>query len=134
MADSGLSAIDWTVIRTSTIAGLMVVVPATLLSGLLVGDGERPALAFLFIAVTLIGFTVAGFGAGRLRDDTPIAHGAVAAVTCYAIVQIVGTIRRLAAGDDINIASYPVAAILAAFCGVSGALFAERLQRQRHTS
>lgn len=135
MAESPLSAIDWRTIRTSALAGLMVIVPAALLSELVVGDeGGRPLLGFLFVAVIVIGFVIAGFGAGRLRNDTPIMHGVVAAISCYAVVQILGLIKRLVVGDDINIASYVVSAILAGFCGASGALFAERMQRQASTS
>ncbi len=125
MSDGALQPIDWRVIRTSATAGLMLIVPAALLSALLVGEDRRPGLGFIFVSIILLGFIIAGFGAGRLRSDTPMIHGALAAFACYAVVQIFGTLRILITGGDINLATYPMSAILASFCGVAGALFAD---------
>ncbi len=104
---------------------MMIVVPSAILATLLVSDGSSTAWSLLFGVLTLVGFIVAGFGAGRLRSDTPMAHGAAAAVVAYAVLQVFGLVRRLAAGDSINWLSYPLTALLAATMGIIGALFAE---------
>lgn len=126
--------LDFTVIRTAATAGLLVIVPSTILAELVNDDtangGPRRLLAFLFLALTLLGFMIAGFGAGRMRSDTPMAHGIVAAVLCWAVVQGFGILKRLAQGDDIPWVALPVLAIVAATCGLFGALFADWYRRQ----
>ena len=126
--------LDFTVIRTAATAGLLVIVPSTILAELFGGNssggGARRLLAFLFFALTLLGFMVAGFGAGRLRSDTPMAHGIMSALLCWAVVQGFGVLKRLAQGDDIPWVALPVLAIVAATCGLFGALFADWYRRQ----
>ncbi len=125
-----MPALDWLAIRTAATAGLIVVVPAALLAELIVGDGGSSGWAFLFLFLTLLGFVIAGFGAGRLRTDTPLSHGAIAALVCYAVVQLFGAASRLVNGEDLNLLAYPVMAMVAITCGVIGALFADWSQRR----
>ncbi len=106
----------------------MIVVPAALISAVFIE--ANTIWAFLFFLVTLTGFTISGFGAGRIRRDTPMMHGALAGIATYVIVQIFGVISRLVRGADINIATYPVLAILAGTCGVGGGLLADWYQRK----
>ena len=104
--------------------------PAAALSSLFVDDDTSSAWSILFGVVTLFGFMVAGYGAGRIRNDTPMLHGATAAALCYVVVQIFGVVRRLASGESINPAMYPLTALLAATMGVAGALFADWYRRK----
>ncbi len=106
-------------------------VPVAVLALLFVGDGGSGPWASLFFLVTLFGFATAGYGAGRIRTDTPMIHGAAAAVLCYAIVQVFGIVTRLARGADLNPLTYPLTAILAAMMGVLGALFADWYRRKQ---
>lgn len=117
--------IDWLTIRTSATAGLIIIIPAAVLSAVLVGEGGSRGWSILFILIILLGFFIAGFGAGRLRDDTPMMHGSLAAMTCSVVVQVFGAIRRLAAGDPISPIQYPLILMIAASVGVAGALFAD---------
>ncbi len=117
--------IDWLTIRTSATAGLIIIIPAAVLSAVLVGENGSPGWSILFVFAILLGFFIAGFGAGRLRDDTPMMHGSLAAMACYVVVQIFGSIRRLAVGDPINPISYPLILMIAATVGIAGALFAD---------
>lgn len=126
-----MKRLDWLTIRTSAIAGLMVVIPCAVLSEVLIGDDGAVGWSILFSILTLVGFMIAGFGAGRLRDDTPMSHGAAAAFVCWAVVQLFGVARRLIAGEPINVASYPLIAAIAVVCGIVGALFAGRSHRTR---
>lgn len=123
-------AIDWAVVRAATIAGLVVVIPSVIILAVVLGDDSNAAWAYLFGFVTLFGFAAAGYGAGRVRSDTPMMHGAIAALACYSIVQAFGTIKRIAAGEDVNPIQYPFLALLAAVMGVSGALFADWYRRK----
>ena len=115
-----------------------MIIPSTLFASLLSDSGSasgaRRALAFVFLALTILGFIVAGFGAGRMRSDTPMAHGLVSAVVCWAVVQGFGVLKRLAQGDSVNWVALPVLAIIAATCGVLGALFADWYRRQADNS
>lgn len=108
----------------------MVVIPAAVLSALVVNDDTSRLWSILFMALIFLGFFIAGFGAGRLRNDTPMMHGSAAAMVCYAVVQVFGTIRRVAQGESINLASYPLMLIIAATCGIAGAVFADWSERK----
>lgn len=116
--------LDWLTIRTSAIAGLIIVLPSAILSEAFVGDDGAPGWTVFFSILILVGFVIAGFGAGRLRDDTPMIHGAMAALVCWAVVQFLGAVRRLIAGDPLNLAGYPVIAAIAMGAGIIGAMFA----------
>ncbi len=117
--------IDWLTIRTSATAGLIIIIPAAVLSVIFVGENGSSGWSILFVVAILLGFFIAGFGAGRLRDDTPMMHGSLAAMACYVVVQIFGAVRRLATGDPINLISYPLVLMIAATVGIAGALFAD---------
>lgn len=114
--------------------GTGIVLPAAILS-LLLADRETSlnwALVFQFII--LLGFASAGFVSGRRRSDTPMFHGIAAALGCWIILQTFGAIRRLIADETVSLAAYPAVALLAATCGVVGALTADwtRRRARRH--
>jgi hypothetical protein len=121
--------LDWKVIRTSATAGLLIVFPATILSAWLVDDSNSGGWAFVFFAITMLGFAIAGFGAGRLRTDTPMIHGLAAAWATWAVIQAFGVIRRLATGDEISWLALPMTALIASAVGVAGAVFADWSRR-----
>lgn len=123
--------LDWTVIRTAATAGLLVVIPAAVLAELLVGDtDETSGWQLLFFAITLLGFVIAGFGAGRLRSDTPMAHGAAAAAVTWVVVQVFGTARRLLADEPVSWLALVFAAMLAVTAGIAGGAFADWFRRR----
>ncbi len=120
--------IDWAVIRNSALAGLMVIVPAALLGQWLAnGDGGWP---FLFLLIVLLGFVIAGFGAGFLRSDTPMKHGAIAALCCYVVVQLFGLVMRLIDGEPVNPLTYVIMAFMAASFGLVGGVFGDWHRRR----
>jgi hypothetical protein len=122
--------LDWPIIRMGATAGLIVVIPAAIISALLVDDNDASSWAPLFEIVVIFGFVIAGWGAGSRRPDTPMMHGAAAAFLCYVVVQLFGFFRRLAQGADINFLTYPIQALLAATFGVAGAVFADWYRRK----
>ena len=123
--------LDWAVIRSASLSGLLIIVPAAVVSALSFDETSSSNWAILFGFMILIGFVVAGYLAGAKRSDTPMMHGAAAALACYVVVQLFGLLRRLAAGDDINLLSYPVTALFAATFGVAGGVFADWNRRRQ---
>ena len=128
--DAPVQNLDWGVVRQGAIAGLVLIIPAALLSAIATSSDSNTNLAFLFSFLILIGFSIAGFVAGSRRSDTPMMHGAAAAVACYVVVQLFGLLRRLAAGESVNFLTYPLAVLFAATCGVAGAVLADWNRRR----
>jgi hypothetical protein len=125
-----VTRIDWTVVRTAATGGLIVIVPGALLSGML-ADRWAGWPLWVFLAVVLGGFGVAGFVAGRLRRDTPILHGALASVAACAVALAIGLVLASSRGQGIGWAAAPVTAVLAVTAGVAGSLLGDRLYRGR---
>ena len=123
-------AIDWDVIKTATLAGLFVLVPAIVVLTVVLGDNAATVWIYLFGLILVFGFLTAGYGAGRSRSDTPLMHGALAGFACYVAIQLFGVISRLIRGDSINPWQYPFLALFAASLGASGALFADWYRRK----
>ncbi len=84
----------------------------------------------MFGVLVLFGFMTAGYGAGRLRTDTPMMHGALAAVACYVVVQAFGIVTSLARGNSLSPDKYILTVLLAAVMGVAGGLFADWYRRR----
>lgn len=123
--------VDWSIIRNAATAGLLVVIPAALVAQAFadeVDDGSGWSL--LFFAVTVLGFVIAGFVAGRLRSDTPLAHGAIAAGITWAAVQVFGTVRRLLADEPVSWLALVFAGMLAVCAGIAGGAFADWFRRR----
>ncbi len=114
--------------------GTGIVLPAAILSLLLADRDTSLNWALVFQFVILVGFASAGFVSGRRRSDTPMFHGIAAALGCWIILQTFGAIRRLIADEAVSLATYPAVALLAATCGVVGALTADwtRRRARRH--
>ncbi|MGH9185825.1 MAG: TIGR04086 family membrane protein [Acidimicrobiales bacterium] len=84
--------------------------------------GWVPALS----AIILAGFVAGGFVAGSKRPDTPSLHGALAAVSAFLVVQLLGVVLIAARGDDLRPVAYGFNAFVAAACGTVGGLIADR--------
>lgn len=124
-----MNKLDWTVIRTAATAGLLVIVPGAFLASVVFDDGPG-SWAWLFLAVILVGFGLAGYVAGRLRSDTPIAHGLASGLLCFVVAQVVGMVLTLSQGETITWVAFPLTALLAAFLGTGGALLSDLVHRR----
>jgi predicted permease len=123
--------LDWTVIRTAVLTGLVVVIPAAVLAQVVAGDPDDDSpWTLVFFAVTALGFVLAGFAAGRLRSDTPMAHGAAAAAVTWGAVQVFGTARRLVVGESVSWLAIAFAGMLAICAGIAGGAFADWFRRR----
>jgi hypothetical protein len=121
--------INWQVVKTSAIAGLWILVPITVASLVLLDDGSSNVSRLGFFALTMFGFTAAGYGGGKLAPHAPMAHGALGAAGTWAIIQAFGIVRRLISGDDIAWIGLPLLGFIAAGCGIFGAAFADWVRR-----
>ncbi len=124
-------AVDWSAVRVGVIVGIAILLPATIITSVLLDRDASPSWVVLFQFVTVLGFAAAGWVTGTRRPDTPIFHGAVAGLTTWAIIQGVGIVRRLAVGETINWLALVVAAFYAIAIAVSGAVFADWNRRRR---
>lgn len=110
-------------------AGLVIVVPITLLA-LVVLDDESSAYGQLgFFGLTMVGFAAAGYGGGKLAPLAPMTHGALGAAGTWAIIQTFGVLRRLVSGEAIGWIGLPLQGLIAAGCGIAGAAFADWVRR-----
>ena len=112
---------------------LAICVPAALLAQVLdesdTVDDNSSWLIVLF-GVILIGMGIGGYVAANLRLDAPLTNSAVAALAAYLLVQAIGAVRLLAAGDDVTWAAIPFFALLSASAGMAGGLLADRRARR----
>ena len=128
--DRRVVAIDWVVIKSAALAGLFVLVPAIVVLTLVLDESSASIWIYIFGLILVFGFMTAGYGAGRIRNDTPMIHGAIAGVACYATIQLFGVVSRLIRGESINPWQYPFLALFSAALGASGALFADWHRRK----
>ena len=124
-----MRSLDWTIIRTAATGGLIIIVPGAFLSRLAFQDGPQ-AVTWLFLFLVLSGFGVAGYIAGRLRQDTPMLHGSISALLAFAVAQVFGIVSALARGDSISWIAIPLTALLAAMFGVAGSLASDVVHRR----
>lgn len=122
--------LDWSVIRTAATAGLVILVPAAIVSELFVSSTTSSIIVYVFFAVIMFGFSSCGYAAARLNSNTPLTHGAVAAIVAYAVIQVVGIVTSLARGEDLNPIGYPLLVGIAASFGMLGALFGDWYRRK----
>ena len=127
-----MPALNWKTILNGAAAGLVVIVPAAILSYLIVGDGGSESLTLLFFGLIMFGFATAGYGAGRMEHNTPMAHGAFAALVAFATVQFAGVLISVGRGtiSDFKWIGLPLTALIAAGCGVAGGVFADWYRRK----
>jgi putative membrane protein (TIGR04086 family) len=118
--------IDWRAVSAGVVAALVLALPAALIGAVVVDDESNNGV-FVFFLVIMAGMVVGGFVAGSKRPDSPLTHGAIAAVIAYALAQSVTVLVRVL--GDTKLRSpvvYVFNALLMASLGVVGGLVAER--------
>ena len=125
--------LEWAAIWKPALSMSVFLLPLGILQQVLVDDDTIDgggSASLLFFALFLFLAAVCGFGAARLASARLLEHGAAAAALAYAIVQVVGIVRRLAVGDDIaSPIGYAFLAISMATCGMLGAMLERRARR-----
>jgi putative membrane protein (TIGR04086 family) len=122
-------------ILTGAAVTVGIAVPPALLGVLLSEDDSMAGSSWvpvLFLWIVL-GFMAGGFVAARSQPHAPLAHGALAALLAYAVVQGVGVIRHLLVDEDVRWVSIAFAALLASSTGMVGGMVANwrRVRRSR---
>lgn len=119
-----MAAIDRRAVVAGGLTAGMVALPAALLGRLAVGDGDTGNFVFPFVVAVLAGFAAGGWVAARRAPERPLTNAGVAAVAAFAVIQGVGIVRRLAAGDPVSVPSIALAGVLAYAAGLLGGLAA----------
>ena len=123
--------LDRRAVGAGTLVALAIAAPPALIAQALTSVdavGEDSGWLFLFLPVVFAGFTIGGYTAARRRTDTPLLHGAVAALLAFLVVQVIGVVRQLIAGDEIRWARITFNAMLSACLGAIGGIIAARRQ------
>lgn len=87
---------------------------------------DGAALRAMLLVVIVFGYFFGGFVAGRGRFGSATRHGAVAAGLSFVVVQGLGSLRRLFAGEGVSLTGIVFFGLTAAACGVLGGLLATR--------
>jgi len=121
-----MSKLDWKAVGAGVLAALVLALPAGLIGAVVVTDESNNGV-FVFFLVIMAGMLIGGFVAGSKRPDSPLTHGAVAAVIAYAAAQTVTVIVRLLGDNKLRSpVVYVFNLLLMASIGVVGGLIAER--------
>ena len=88
----------------------------------------------LLFAWIVAAFFLGGFLAARSQAYAPLAHGALAALVGFALVQAVGVVRHLVSGEGVAWLSIAFAALLASSIGTLGGIVANSLRVRRSSA
>jgi putative membrane protein (TIGR04086 family) len=118
--------LDFKAVGAGVLAALVLALPAGLIGAVVVTDESNNGV-FVFFLVIMAGMLVGGFVAGSKRPDSPLTHGAAAAVIAYAVAQFVTVIVRVVGDNKLRSpVVYVFNLLLMASIGVVGGLIAER--------
>jgi hypothetical protein len=105
---------------------IAIALPVAVVGRRVLDDHGGGGLVLAFLLPVLTGFAVGGYIAARQAPSAPLAHGALAALGAFALVQGIGTVRRLVAGEALSLPSLALAAFVACCCGLLGGMAAQR--------
>jgi hypothetical protein len=124
--------------RRGFLAGLGVALaaalPPTLVVQVLDATGDGDVSAAVTVPVALLVLAAMGLGgavAARGSERRAVPTAAVAALAAMALVQVLGIVRRSAAGHDVAWASVPVLTVLGVAVAAGSALAQRRAGRTR---
>lgn len=119
--------------RSAVLAGavacLVLAVPAAIVTGVLGDDDagtDQSNWVLVAFVVIVFAYLLGGAVAGRRAPTVPFINGAAATFLAFAVVQVVGIVRRLAADEGVSIGALVFNALLAPSIGVVGAWFGAR--------
>lgn len=121
--------VDRLVVGQGAAYGLLLAVPAALANVVLAGQDPKPKAALNgTLLALLVAFGLSGYMAGKIATDRPAAHGALAGLIAFCLVQVIGVLGRLDRDAGIPIAQILILGSLAA--GIAAA--ASGLGAKRH--
>ena len=116
--------IDLRAVGEAALLTLAVAVPPVVIVDILKSDdppGQESNLWLLAPVALLAGFALGGYLAGKWRPRTPMMHAAAAGGLAFAVLFVVGVVRRVAGDDGVSL-SYIVRLLLLAQICVSASL------------
>lgn len=117
-------------VRQGILTALVLALPAALLNVLVVDkEGSSSPWKYALWFVILFGGAAGGFAVLRLSRSATLVHAASAAFWTYVLVQGIGVVRRLFAGEPISWLAFPFLALLMATCGMLGGALARRWEQ-----
>lgn len=120
--------LDWRAVGVGALLTMAVGIPVATIGSVVLDDGSN--LVFLFAVLALLGFLAGGFVAGSKQPDTPMTHGAVAALIGFAVAQAVAAVLQLVRDEDVSAVAIAFNALLAANIGLAGGWWAGRRAEQ----
>ena len=116
--------VDWRAVfagaRLAVLVAAAAIVVAQAITSLTEGDAN-----LLLYLVLLVGLGAGGRAAARRRPDSPLTHGALAALAAYVVLIAVITAIRLALGREVaDPVSLVFNALMAASAGIFGGYLA----------
>lgn len=108
---------------------LVVALPVAVFNQLLVAAGdieEGSPWVLVFWALILFGSAAGGWAVVRLAPSAGLAVAAGSGATAYVVVQAIGVVRRLAAGEPLSWLAFPLLALMMATTAMLGGMFARR--------
>jgi hypothetical protein len=117
--------LDWPALTRGMLTAACLAVPGGIVGAAVSDHDGLGWLGALAIVVVLIGLMAGGYVAARLqRTGTPFTHAILAALSLYVVVQVIGIVRRLVAGDSLTWGRYASSGLLSVIAGTVGGLLA----------
>jgi FtsH-binding integral membrane protein len=121
--------LDQRALVTGALAGTVIVLPAAIATSV---AADAPSWLAL---VTLLGLTLAAVTAAvRQTTGTPLAHGMLAALGVFVVVQGIGILLRAARGDELNWGRYFGTAVVTLLVGCIGGVAGGIVTTRRRAS
>jgi hypothetical protein len=122
--------LDLTALRRGILAGAVLILPTSLLVGLIDHGRHHGGSGWRFAAfvVLLYAYATAGYGAARTRPEAPLAHGILAGLGAFVLSLLVTIVVRLVRGDhlDFGLVVVVTEALFSVALGAVGGLLAAR--------
>ncbi|NLD76495.1 MAG: hypothetical protein GX643_07485 [Acidimicrobiales bacterium] len=124
--------IDRLVVGQGAAYGLLLAAPAAIVNVVLAGQDPKPKAALnATLLALLIAFGISGFMAGKIATGRPAAHGALAGLVAFALVQVIGVLGRLDREAGISIPQIVVlGSVAAGIAAATSGLGAKRHLRE----
>ena len=119
-----MSRIDASAVGLGAVVTMAVGVPVATIGSVVLDDGSD--FVFFFAVVALLGFLAGGFVAGSRQLETPMMHGALAALAGFAVAQAVAAVLQVVRDEDVSPVAIVFNALLAANIGLLGGWVAGR--------
>ena len=99
----------------------MIAVPAAVLGRILSNRRNELGWLWILVVIVLVGLVLgAGVAAWRQEKGLPLTHGIVTAVGVFVVVQAVGVLVQLVAGDSVNWSRIASSLLLSLMAGTVG--------------